>query len=707
MFKFCLFTACLLSYPISLSAQNCIDKYSSLTLRGSTYDTLTSSVATLDKEVLVAGKLYDYNSAGHVARFSQKGSPIWSYQYNLNYYDFIKGIFFKAVNISEIINSRDGGCIIAGNVEQVLSPYGSPPPVKKWGLIAKLDKFGRVLWNKTFTKQAQQGDLNVTNIYETADGDFIAYMATDNGKKRTPGDHSYGKVMRLGANGQVKWSILLFTFLYDAGGLGVEDKRAILQARNNNIIIGDVVHKTNAASGRLEEGNLHFFEINYADGKLNWETGYLYPTPATDSGFSPDILNIKELNSGEFSFITTLYLPTVNGTGLAKVPVNIVSNSRGSINKIFSYATVSNTSCIMKAVAVDQNNGNRTLLLDQQGKGMLVNIQDDAGIAWQQRYAQLNMPVNCFSSGNNGYNIFLSNNRSLQYKYLISDRRGTIDCINENADFVANPVTTSLASGGVTTDLSIRFDDHYDFGYPLKRGDEYPLLKSIDCEETFACCTDLVDPVTDSTNICESKSFMLPDSTVIRDSGLYYVNFKTALGCDSIKFYKISKDKDIRKLSLSEDTCLTGSNSIILNATEGFNNYSWVNNLPTNRSSFAVSQPGIYKVSVQNACGSKSDSIEIFEQCNYPIYMPNAFTPNKDGTNDLFRIPPSNKNRLISLRVYDRWGNVVFQTTKASSGWDGSYKNQPANPGLYIFYIEMQGLSKTRLAQKGFVTLIR
>lgn len=87
--------------------------------------------------------------------------------------------------------------------------------------------------------------------------------------------------------------------------------------------------------------------------------------------------------------------------------------------------------------------------------------------------------------------------------------------------------------------------------------------------------------------------------------------------------------------------------------------------------------------------------------------MPNAFTPNKDGTNDLFRIPPSNKNRLISLRVYDRWGNVVFQTTKASSGWDGSYKNQPANPGLYIFYIEMQGLSKTRLAQKGFVTLIR
>lgn len=61
-----------------------------------------------------------------------------------------------------------------------------------------------MLWNKTFTKQAQQGDLNVTNIYETADGDFIAYMATDNGKKRTPGDHSYGKVMRLGANGQVK-----------------------------------------------------------------------------------------------------------------------------------------------------------------------------------------------------------------------------------------------------------------------------------------------------------------------------------------------------------------------------------------------------------------------------------------------------------------------------------------------------------------------
>ena len=127
----------------------------------------------------------------------------------------------------------------------------------------------------------------------------------------------------------------------------------------------------------------------------------------------------------------------------------------------------------------------------------------------------------------------------------------------------------------------------------------------------------------------------------------------------------------------------------------------------SNKATFTITQPGKYYVRVENACGSKTDSIEIFNQCDYTIYMPNTFTPNNDGINDFFRIPPSNKNKLLTFRIYDRWGNLIFQTSKASVGWDGIYKNQATSPRVYIYYVDMLGLSKTKLSQKGFITLIR
>ena len=120
-----------------------------------------------------------------------------------------------------------------------------------------------------------------------------------------------------------------------------------------------------------------------------------------------------------------------------------------------------------------------------------------------------------------------------------------------------------------------------------------------------------------------------------------------------------------------------------------------------------TSKPGNYFVRVQNTCGSKTDSIGIFEQCDYPLYIPSAFSPNSDGVNDIFRVPFSNKNKLVRLLVYDRYGQVVFETTNSFEGWNGYYKHQKADPGVYIYYIEMMGLSGNRLIQKGTINLLR
>ena len=694
------------AFTIQTSAQICTSKYTSLTFQGTTYDTFTNSVVTSSNEIILTGKLYDYNSAGHIAKFSEKGSPIWSYQYNLDYYDFIKLIFFKAVNISDIISLSDGGYIVSGNVDQTLSPYGLPPPAKKWGLMAKMDKFGKVLWNKTLSNT---GNLSFTNIYETTDGDYIAYLATDNGRKMTQGDHSYGKVLRITSSGKIKWSTFLYTNLFDAGGLGVDNKRAIVQAKNNNIVIGDVVHKTNP-KGDIKEGNLHFFELDYNTGNLNWETSYEYPVPANDTVYLPDILNVKESGNGEFSFITTLYLPTGTGRSLVKKAVNVITNKRGVLQNILAYVPADSSQCRIISAAIDKNNGNRTLLIDNSGKTILANISDNGAIVWKQGYKERtgNLPANCFSAGKKGYNIFMSNNRSFQYGLFITDIDGAIDCVNEVPNLISIPAILNYSHDSVLTDLTYHFDNYYDYAYPLKRGDEYPLVKNIDCQQNPVCCTDIVDTLNiKNINICENKPFILPDGTVIKDSGLYYISYKTSLGCDSIKFYKVKSDKNVAALSLGNDTCLTGAGNIILKATEGYEKYYWMNYPFTSNSSFTITQPGKYYVRVDNVCGSKTDSIEIFDQCDYIIYMPSAFTPNNDRVNDYFRIAPSNKNKLINFSIYDRWGNLVFQTRNPLTGWNGLYKNQEISPGVYVYYIEMSGLSGNRITQKGSVMLIR
>ncbi|MBL0356263.1 MAG: gliding motility-associated C-terminal domain-containing protein [Chitinophagaceae bacterium] len=691
-------------FSLQSTAQICINKYTGISFQTTTFEAFTSSTVAPNNEIISAGTLYDFNSAGHIAKYSAKGNPIWSYRYNLNFFDFVKSIFFKAINIAAIVSTADGGMIIAGNTEQVLSPFGLPPPVKKWGLMAKLDRFGKVLWTKTVTKD---GEMNFTNLYLTADGDIIAYLATDNGPKRGPGDHSYNNVLRIGQDGEVKWSSFLFTLLFDAGGLGVANKRAIVQATNGNIVIGDVAHKTVANTGEIKEGNLHFFELNYATGKLNWERSYEYG--ALSSTYVPDIVNIKELANGKFSFITTLYLTGVNG--FVKKGANIITSNRGAIENIIAYTPFDGSPCSIKEASTDKNTGNRVLLFDKSGKNMLVNIDDDGQVVWQQGYSdkQGAFPVNCFSAGKNGYNIFTSNNNSKQYGLLITDNTGVIDCANETPDITAVPATLNLTRDSMVTDFNYNFrDDYYDYAHPLKRGEAYPLIKNIDCQQTLACCRDFIDSsIANTYTICEGSSYMLPDSTVIKDSGIYYVNFKTVLGCDSIRFYKIKLDKDVSLLGIGNDTCLTGSSTITLKATEGYGKYYWMNSLLPGNAAYTVTLPGKYFATVNNVCGSKTDSVEIFDVCDYPLYMPNAFTPNGDKINDVFRIAPDNKNRLLSFRIYNRWGKIVFQTTNLSEGWDGTYKNEPLGTDTFIYMVEMVTLSGKRVTKKGYITLLR
>jgi gliding motility-associated-like protein len=89
------------------------------------------------------------------------------------------------------------------------------------------------------------------------------------------------------------------------------------------------------------------------------------------------------------------------------------------------------------------------------------------------------------------------------------------------------------------------------------------------------------------------------------------------------------------------------------------------------------------------------------------VYVPNAFTPNNDGKNDVFRILAADNNKKFKLLVYNRWGQLIYETTDISKGWDGQFKNIPQPTDVYIYYLEIQTASNKKITKKGTVTLIR
>jgi gliding motility-associated-like protein len=88
------------------------------------------------------------------------------------------------------------------------------------------------------------------------------------------------------------------------------------------------------------------------------------------------------------------------------------------------------------------------------------------------------------------------------------------------------------------------------------------------------------------------------------------------------------------------------------------------------------------------------------------MYFPNAFTPNNDGRNEIFKILHPQNLSAYRLQVYNRYGQKVFETKDYSNGWNGIFKGQPATPGAYIWYCEFKQ-SGVLNKMKGTVLLVR
>ncbi|MGL5889275.1 MAG: gliding motility-associated C-terminal domain-containing protein, partial [Bacteroidia bacterium] len=90
------------------------------------------------------------------------------------------------------------------------------------------------------------------------------------------------------------------------------------------------------------------------------------------------------------------------------------------------------------------------------------------------------------------------------------------------------------------------------------------------------------------------------------------------------------------------------------------------------------------------------------------VFVPNAFTPNGNGTNDLF-MPSAGFTDVVEYQftVFNRWGEMVYRTNSKTEGWDGNYLGQKCLPEVYVWTLTFRTAEGEFIDQKGTVTLLR
>jgi gliding motility-associated-like protein len=114
-----------------------------------------------------------------------------------------------------------------------------------------------------------------------------------------------------------------------------------------------------------------------------------------------------------------------------------------------------------------------------------------------------------------------------------------------------------------------------------------------------------------------------------------------------------------------------------------------------------------YKVRIYDQDGCMAlDSVRVKVDMDLKVFVPNIFSPNNDGQNDMLFV---NGKGIKSVKffIYNRWGEKVFESMTIEQGWDGTFKGNPLPPSVFVYYLDAIMESGERIVRKGDITLIK
>ena len=156
-------------------------------------------------------------------------------------------------------------------------------------------------------------------------------------------------------------------------------------------------------------------------------------------------------------------------------------------------------------------------------------------------------------------------------------------------------------------------------------------------------------------------------------------------------------------VSLGADTFICSGSQFVLQPGT-FSEYQWQDN--STDSFYIVKYDGNYSVQIRNSYGCPaSDTLFVKEDCVNDIIVPNAFTPNGDAVNEIFRVSGS-ETSTFKIYIYDRWGQEIFKSDDRDLGWDGNSRGRLVQEGFYNYIINYS-IHDDERTKKGSIFVFR
>ncbi|MFZ1496678.1 MAG: T9SS type B sorting domain-containing protein, partial [Saprospiraceae bacterium] len=209
-------------------------------------------------------------------------------------------------------------------------------------------------------------------------------------------------------------------------------------------------------------------------------------------------------------------------------------------------------------------------------------------------------------------------------------------------------------------------------------------------------------------------------------AGQYIVSINDANGCNYSETYNLAQPQQV-EVALGPDLTMEYGDSVMLQAQinlppSQLDTIIWTPNdlfncldpEPCYTQLLIPQNQVIVSVTVFDTSGCfASDDISIIVKKTQSVFIPNIFTPNNDGFNDIFYIlGGAEVAKVNKFKVFDRWGELMYQAdlfapNDPQYGWDGKHRGKPMNPAVFVYWAELQFTDGSVKFFKGDVTLIR
>ncbi|RYZ55197.1 MAG: gliding motility-associated C-terminal domain-containing protein, partial [Sphingobacteriales bacterium] len=292
-------------------------------------------------------------------------------------------------------------------------------------------------------------------------------------------------------------------------------------------------------------------------------------------------------------------------------------------------------------------------------------------------------------------------------------------CFGDSAIFNAGSGFQSYAwsSGATSQQLIVKAKGTYSVigttaegckSYDTVRVVEVYTLPAVNLDKSPALCIGSSKLLSAGSYASYQWSTGATTSTIsISDIGDYKVIVTDANGCVGSDSTSITTLNPLPAGFLPSDTAICSYGTMELKPISPFNRYLWSSGAIT--PGLTISQPGLYWLEVEdrNTCKGKDSVLVVLKECMKGFYIPTAFTPNGDRKNDELKPLLFGKVKTYRFTIYNRWGQVIFQTTDQFKGWDGRVAGTPQRSDTFVWTCTYQFEGESEKTAKGTVTVIR